>query len=318
VVACVRHTDQRPAVDPLTGAVQVDPRAASMSAADQAALEHALRLAEAWQGRALAITAGPPAADETLRLAAAAGAAVLRVPWPPGPQQHGRAPQASRQAGVLQAGPAAEAYLHELAGDERQLARALAAGIRSVGSPVLVICGDRSADRGTGALPAYLAHELAAAQATGLVALATADGTLTGERRLPGGRRERLRIPRPAVCSVEAAGVRLRRASLPATLAACQAPVLVAGASAMAAHYAGPAGPAGTLLRIGVPRPYVPRTHVVPAPADAAPRARVLALTGALIDREPPTVLGPVDAAAAADALLGYLARNGYLAERSA
>jgi electron transfer flavoprotein beta subunit len=177
MVACVRHADQRPRVDPLTGAVHVDPLAASMSAADAAALEHALRLAETWPGRALAITAGPPAADETLRLAAAAGAAVLRVPWPPGE------------------------YVQELAGGEQELARALAAAIRTVGEPDVVICGDRSPDRGTGAVPAYLAHELAAAQATGLVAVASAGGTLTGERRLPAGRRERLRIHRRTAAS---------------------------------------------------------------------------------------------------------------------
>jgi electron transfer flavoprotein beta subunit len=57
---------------------------------------------------------------------------------------------------------------------------------------------------------------------------------------------------------------------------------------------------------------------VVPAPAAATPRARVLALTGALRDREPPTVIGPLGAADAADALLGYLARHGYRAQRPA
>lgn len=311
IVACVRHVDQRPLVDPLTGAIQPSPRSAEMSAAEEAALEHALRLAEAWGGRVLAITAGPPGADETLRLAAAAGADVLRIAWSADSAGHdstgGRLAGSGGNAySVEQQSP--QDYLSELARDERALARALAAGILSAGHPDLVLCGDHSADRGTGAVPAYLAHELGAAQACGLVTLTEHDGTLTGERRLPGGRRERLRIPRPAVCSVEAAGVRLRRASLPATLAARRAPVPVTLPSAGASR--GPQSPSPA--RIGAPRPYLPRTHVVPAPDAAAPNARVLALTGALVDRDPPTVSNPADAASAADALLSYLTRNGY------
>jgi electron transfer flavoprotein beta subunit len=315
IVACVRHADQRPLVNPLTGAIQPSPRSAEMSAAEEAALEHALRLAEAWGGRVLAITAGPPGAEETLRLAAAAGADVLRITWPADPAGHaslggrlaGSAGEHGGNAYSVEQPP--QDYLSELAWDERALARALAAGILSAGHPDLVLCGDHSADRGTGAVPAYLAHELGAAQACGLVTLTEHDGTLTGERRLPGGRRERLRIPRPAVCSVEAAGVRLRRASLPATLAARRTPVLVTVPSAEA----GRRGPRfSSPARIGAPRPYLPRTHVVPAPDAAAPNARVLALTGALLDRDPPTVISPADTASAADALLSYLTRNGY------
>ncbi len=306
VVACLRHADQRPLVDPLTAAVHVDARAATASPSDWAALEYALRLAEAWGGRVLAVSAGPPGADETLREAAAAGAAVLRIPWPGGEGPPGGLPGG---------------YVADLAGDERALARALAGAIRSAGrsvgwsaersagEPALVLCGDRSADRGTGAVPAYLAHELGAAQAAGLVALrANADGTLTGERRLSGGRRERLRIPRPAVCSVEAAGLRLRRAGLPATLAARRAAVPLREPERDPER-----DPAGRPW-IGQPRPYAPRTHVLPPPDADSPRARVLALTGALTDRDPPTVIGPVDAVSAAQALLAYLDRNGYRA----
>jgi electron transfer flavoprotein beta subunit len=41
---------------------------------------------------------------------------------------------------------------------------------------------------------------------------------------------------------------------------------------------------------------------------------RLLELTGALTERTPPTVLGPLSPAQAADELLGYLSRHGYLA----
>jgi electron transfer flavoprotein beta subunit len=38
-----------------------------------------------------------------------------------------------------------------------------------------------------------------------------------------------------------------------------------------------------------------------------------LSLTGALVAHEPPTIIGPVDAEQAADALLSFLGRHGYL-----
>jgi electron transfer flavoprotein beta subunit len=39
----------------------------------------------------------------------------------------------------------------------------------------------------------------------------------------------------------------------------------------------------------------------------------VLDLCGALEDRDPPVVVGPMDAGAAADELLAFLDRHGYL-----
>ncbi len=56
------------------------------------------------------------------------------------------------------------------------------------------------------------------------------------------------------------------------------------------------------------------RPRHIPAPTGSA-RERLLALTGALLSHEPPTVVGPVGPVAAADALLEFLARNGYLSE---
>src|ERR1700733_11049776 len=82
VVACVRYADLRPDVDPLTGAITRDVHRAGLSAADEAAVEHALRTAEAWSGRVLVITAGPAAADGPLREIMAVGCDVLRIPWP--------------------------------------------------------------------------------------------------------------------------------------------------------------------------------------------------------------------------------------------
>ena len=283
VVVCLRHAAARPDVDLLTGAVRPPVHGAGPAPAELAALELGLRFAEAWPGRVLAVTAGPPAAEATLRDALAAGAAeVLRVDWPEAD------------------------YLDGLATDEQALAAALAAALRPR-RPALVLCGDRSADRGTGALPAFLAHELGAAQALGLVSLTpgapeTGEGDrgLVGERRLPGGWRERLWIGLPAVCSVEAAGVGLRRAPLDAVLAAGRATIPVVR------PHNGP----GTAVIAGPPRPYRPRTREVPpAPAGSA-RERLAELSGVLVQRDPPTLLGPASPAEAAEALLSFLRKS--------
>jgi electron transfer flavoprotein beta subunit len=276
VVVLARCTDLRVEVDPLTGAVTRDARTAAFSASDAAAIEHGLRFGSAWGARTLVLTAGGPECDPSLREALALGAEVRRV-------------------------PTRGSYLDELAGDERGLAKALVSAMGA--QPDLVLCADRSADRGTGALPAFVAHELGVVQAPGLVSLDLDGEDLVGERRLDYGRRERMRIPLPAVCSLEAAGVRLRRASLPATLAAARAEVPVVDAA-----------PPGPGVRVLGAHPARPRARHV-APPTGSSRERLLALTGALLSHEPPTVVGPVDAVEAADALLEFLARNGYLSE---
>jgi electron transfer flavoprotein beta subunit len=279
VVALVRCADLRAEVDPLTGAVSRDPRTAALPASDAAALEQALRIAEAWGARVLVLSAGGPECDGPLREALALGCEVRRV--------------------VLR-----QSYVDELAADEQTLAKALVTALGS-DRPDLVVCADRSADRGTGALPAFVAHELGAVQALGLVSLAVDGSTLLAERRLDQGRREQIRVPLPAVCSVEAAGVRLRRAALPASLAA-------AGAAVPAVEAAVPA----STVRVLQLRPTRPRPRQMPAPS-GSPRERLLALTGALLSHQPPTVVGPVGAAEAADVLLEFLARHGYLADRA-
>ena len=294
LAVCLRINDLRPTVDPLDGSVGRDRLGVGLSAADAAALEHGLRLAEAWGGRVVALCAGPESVEPVLREVAALGVDVVRVPL--GDEGDGHR------------------YVGELVDDERGLAATLVAALAPFGAPDLVLCGDRSVDRGTGALPAYLAHELGAAQALGLVAIAASPGGGSGttrsllvERRLDAGWRERLSVTLPAVCSVEGAGTRLRRASLAGALAAADRHVPVDRSLAVVAA-SGP-GP----LHVGAPEPFRPRPRVLPAPDDTDPRLRLLALTGALVAHEPPTVVEPADAAEAADVLLAFLARHGYV-----
>ena len=185
-------------------------------------------------------------------------------------------------------------------------AAALAAALRQrYGVPDLVLCGDRSADRGTGSFPAFLAAALDASQVLGVVRMEPEDdGVLRVHRRLDGGRREVLLVRRPAVVSVEAAGVRLRRAGLPATLASGHAAIPVVRT---------PAASAAQRVRVMGAHPYRPRPRELAGPSGSALR-RMLELTGALVERTPPTVLGPLSPGQGADELLGYLRRHGFLA----
>ena len=237
----------------------------SLSADDECALEHALRLAETLDGECLA--AGP--SDSVLRHALAVGAhAALRVGLGEQPYDDG-----SRAAAVL-----AEAVIGR--------------------KPALVLCG-------TGATAAFLAARLDVQQALGALSVeAGADGELLVERRLDGGRRERLSVTTPAVISVEPTDVRLRRASFPALLASKKAEIDVAAPIKSTVD---------KRVRVGTAQPFSPRTRRVPAPVGAEPHARLLALTGALAEHDPPRLVHPPDAKSAVAELLAFLRQHGYL-----
>jgi electron transfer flavoprotein beta subunit len=280
VAACLKWVDLRPDVDPLTGTVAEDPRFFGLSASDQAALEWALRLGEAWSAPVLALTAGPPPVEAGLREALACGAArAIRVPI---------TDDASSAA----------------------VASVLAVQLQSRG-PAVVCCGDRSADRGSGSVPAYLAARLGAVQALGLVTLAV-DGVgedqaaLVVERRLDRGRRERLRLRVPAVVSIEGNSARLRRAGLPGVLAARRTAIEVADEIA-------PADRSGRAVWVEHRGPFRPRPRVLAAPdPTASPRDRILGLVGAMADREPPRTVH-ADPDEAARTILEQLRSWGYV-----
>jgi electron transfer flavoprotein beta subunit len=271
VGVCLKWVERRPEVDPLTGEVAGDARTSGASEADRSALEWALRLGEAWDAEVVAVTAGAPDAAPVLREALAAGAA--------------RAGRVDLPAGAPSDGVAA----------------GLAA---SLAGATAVVCGDWSLDRGSGSVPAFLAAHLGAAQALGLVGIEVAGGgRVRAERRLDGGRRERLDVAAPMVLSVEGRE-RLRRADLDGLLRARDAAIEVLRP---------PAGVTGTdgerLVGSG---PFRPRSRVLPAPEGASPRERILALSGALVDRTPPEQV-VLDPGAAADRILAQLHTWGYL-----
>lgn len=266
----------------LDGETDADRRWAGVSHSDEAALEIALRLRDARRapdtaepdGRVTVVCLGPAAADGTLRDALAAGADdVLRI-------------DASTEL------------------DSHAVAIAIATTIsNTVGTCQLVVCGDASVDRGTGSVPAYLADELGAAQALGLVTVGdvpTDDAPLRVVRRLDGGRRERLDVPTPAVISVEGAAARLRRAGLSASLASRTATINVVP------------GPAGRLPDAEI-HPFRPRTRSVPAPrGDTLTRIRDLLDIGGVDVHAEVVELEP---AAAATRIVEQLRDWGYLDE---
>lgn len=309
VAVCLAPTDLRPEVDDLTGAVRADLRRADLAPSEAAALEHALRLAEAWDGWVLAVASGPVEIDPVLQQVSALGAEVVRLDTGAhaGAGAHSGAGSPGHPAHTGPESPPGPRPVpaHDMAGHPGRVAAALAAAIRARGNPAAVLCGDRSGGLGVGAVPALLAHELGLDQALGLVSV-TVDGPgrLLVERRLDGGWRERLAVDGPAVLSVEGAGIRLRRAGLAAALGTDPGPVPSEPVGA-------PAGGTGD-LRVSPARPYRPRTHPVPPP-EGPPHERLLALTGALSTREPARVVGPVDAGHAVEELLSYLRRFGYI-----
>jgi electron transfer flavoprotein beta subunit len=254
---------------------EADRRWSGVSAADEAALEVALSIADragatpgAPSSEVTVICLGPPSADDVLREAIAAGAtAAVRV-------------DASTEL------------------DSQVVAIALA---EHLGDRDLVVCGDYSLDRGTGSVPAFLAGELSMAQALGLleVGLDRDDvGALRVVRRLDGGRREILDVTPPAVLSVEGSAASLRRASLAASLAARTAPVVTVR------------GPHGRLPEAEI-HPYRPRARVLPAPTGGSlDRVRqILDVGGSDTHAE----LVTLDPPAAASKILDQLRSWGYL-----
>ena len=264
-------------VDPLTGAVTPDRVPPCASAADLAALEVALRLAEAWQATVTAVTVGSDAAEPLLRDALARGADdAIRVEPGNETSPPGMPPALAATAEAL----------------------AVAFGDRPV-----VLCGEHGDDGGTGTVPALLAAHGDRAQALGLTAVEPGPepGTVSAERRLDRGWRERLLIRAPMVLSVESGAGRIRRAALPAVLAARQARIPVLSG-------AGPTS-SGDLMIVA---PYRPPARVVPVPVGASPLERVVQVIGIAADREPPRRVEAEPSAAAAE-IFEQLRRWGYL-----
>lgn len=264
---------RRHVVDPLTGAVSDVRRSVGLSEANEAALELALQMADAWDTELTAYSAGGVEVEAGLRTAAACGAArVVRVPLP-----------------------------DDAPAD--RVGASLSRVIASAGHGVVVAGVHGRSDSG-GAVPAYVAHGMRAAQALGLVDLTVEQpGELVGTRRLDGGARERLRVTAPTVVSVEGAAATLRRAGLRATMAANDVEIALVDDP--------DPSPVVDAARVVGVAPYRPRTRVIPPPDADAARQRIGELLGATSAHPTATVL-ELEPDEAAAVILDHLATWGF------
>jgi electron transfer flavoprotein beta subunit len=278
VLVAMKWVPLRVEIDPLTGAQHVDDRFSGASPADLAALEWALRLGETRSQPVVAVTVGPAAADAMLRDAIAVGAT--------------RAVRVGDRGGE----------------SSETVARAIAAVARRERA-TSVLAGDWSLDRGSGSVPPLIADELDWPMACGLVSLSIGDdSTVSLERRLDGGRRERLQLSpgATAVLSVEGATARLRRAPLAGVVAARMAVIehVAHGQLGVSATHA---------VSSAHVEPYRPRTRIHDGPSTTLDaRRRVEILTGAFSDRTPPQRV-ELSPAAAAERIIEQLRAWGEL-----
>lgn len=239
IVVCLKRVPDPLTVEanPFTGEIDARRLIYRTNLADEGALELALQLAGDG-GSVTALTVGPQPADETARAALAVGASRAIRLW---------------DERLEEPHPQATATL-------------LAAAVRALPPADLVLCGARSSDRGSGAVPAMLAELLGWPVATDVTSLALEAGGATVQRRLARGAREEVEVALPAVLGLEPGLARLRQPALPAMLAARRASVERWGPAELGLD-ALPA-PAATLRAIQPPRP---RPRPIFAPDSSLP-----------------------------------------------
>lgn len=225
-------------VDEGTGAVgQAEPEPVwVVNPADRVALELAMGLG----GETVAVTLGPEAAQAALIFALARGAA--RAVHVLDPDEVRRMPES--------------------------VAGALGEAIRTL-TVDLVLCGERTIQAGTGEVGPRLAEALGWPQVTGAVAMEVAGMVLRAQRRLPGGARQVVETPLPAVVCVEARASEPRYVSVLARARAAALPVEVIQAP-------GREGSSVRLLRQGPARLRPRRIPLPDKGLPAAERMRIL------------------------------------------
>jgi electron transfer flavoprotein beta subunit len=248
---------------------------------DRAALEWALAVAD----RVVALTVAPPASGDVLAWALGRGAErAIRV-W--------------------------DAALAEL--DLGAMAGVLAAAVRRI-APDVVVAGERGLAGATGALPALLAARLGWPAVDGAIRLGGEERMLVVERPRPGGRREELAVPCPAVVTVTGDSVEPRYVSVGARRAAS-----LRGHEtwSLADLELTPAAARGAvrlrLVQVDWPRPR-PRRTATQAPArSAAERLRQLVGGGRpSATAAPESRLVEGDPRAVADRIMAFLEQNGF------
>lgn len=202
ICVCVKHVPDPNLpvqVDPDTRRLVRDPAHSILDPADEYGVETALRLAEGHGGEVVAVTMGPPVAEDALRRAMAMGV--------------------DRAIIITD---------DVLAGsDVLGTARALAAAIRPE-LPDLVICATESTDAYTGLLPGALAALLDLPQLTFARAVTVEGNTVTVQRATETGYQV-IQAPLPALITVTASVGEPRYPSFKGLMAAKRKPIEVRG-----------------------------------------------------------------------------------------
>ena len=187
----------------------IDERHASweLNEPDAYALEAALRLREQVGGEVVAVSAGPGRAADVLREALARGA---------------------------------DRALHVLgdqfaSADAAMTAEALAEALRPEAAD-LVLTGLQSDDQGFGQVGVVLAERLKMPHATIVMALEVVDATLRVKRELESGWSEWMRLPLPALVTIQSGINQLRYATLKGIMAAKRKEIRVVAAPSATAR----------------------------------------------------------------------------------
>ncbi len=174
-VVCIKQVPREPVFKRTGNALQIDRDRTEgiLNPYDRRAIELAVDLKEKQDGEIVALSMGPPQAEEALREALAFGV----------------------DRAVLLSDPA-------FAGaDTLATAHTLAAAVRKLGGVSLILCGARTLDSDTAQVGPQMAEVLDLPMAANVVKASCRERTLRVERKLD-GIRERLALPLPALITV--------------------------------------------------------------------------------------------------------------------
>lgn len=243
---------------------------------DIVACEAGVRLKERAGGTVTVVTVGPPAAESVLRTALALGAdSATRVEF--------------EDSGLCSGD-----------GTARLLAAVMAAD-----SPDVIICGARSSDSGSGAVPVLLAERLDRPLVMNVVSLSGSD-PLEIERRMEGGRRQLIQVQPPVAITVEESLCDPRYPSVLARHKADRAPITVFTPGQLGVDL-----PTRSVIleRLQGPRPLAARLVTPPVDLPARGRLAYVLAGGPDQKRSSKRLEGPT--LQVVDQLLAYLNANG-------
>jgi electron transfer flavoprotein beta subunit len=283
IAVCLKHVPDPATVeaDPITGIIAPERLLYFTDPASEVALEYALQVA-APAGTVRVLTVGTQEAEAVLRRALSVGASSALRLW--------------------------DAALHAPA--PMVVARLLAAALQTDGMPDVLLCGSRSADQGSGQVPALLAEYLGWPVATDVTHLEMHTGHVRVQCRLARGAREERELRLPAIIALEPGLLRLRQASMMGMLTAARADIPVSSLADLGLTREDVRLPAPLLQAVGPARPR-PRAMFMPDSSQPAHErieqiisAGVTRKAGQMIEGQPDEM---------AEAIVAFLREQGFV-----